>query len=70
MNRDSLVQLPQALLQPAAASQARYVMGIDGGATKTLAAVLDLDRARGASRRGRSEQRGRRRRRARRSTRC
>jgi N-acetylglucosamine kinase-like BadF-type ATPase len=45
MNRDSLVQLPQALLQPAHASAepARYVMGIDGGATKTLAAVLDLD---------------------------
>jgi glucosamine kinase len=45
MNRDSLVQLPQALVdEPATASQARYVMGIDGGATKTLAAVLDLDR--------------------------
>ncbi len=45
------------------ARPARYVMGIDGGATKTLAAVLDLDRARGASRRGRPQQRGRRRRR-------
>ena len=47
MKRDSLVQLPQALLAPASAadarSQARYVMGIDGGATKTLAAVFDLD---------------------------
>ncbi|MHB8234412.1 MAG: BadF/BadG/BcrA/BcrD ATPase family protein [Solirubrobacteraceae bacterium] len=44
MNRDSLVQLPQALVQGAATSQAHYVMGIDGGATKTLAAVLDLER--------------------------
>ena len=47
MKRDSLVQLPPALLTPASAadarSQARYVMGIDGGATKTLAAVFDLD---------------------------
>ncbi len=45
MNRDSLVQLPQALVQGEhePATRARYVMGIDGGATKTLAAVLDLD---------------------------
>jgi len=43
VNRDSLVQLPTALVSPAPPSQARYVMGIDGGATKTLAAVLDLD---------------------------
>jgi glucosamine kinase len=45
MNRDSLVQLPEALVPAARESvaPARYVMGIDGGATKTLAAVLDLD---------------------------
>jgi glucosamine kinase len=43
VNRDSLVQLPPALTAPAPPSEARYVMGIDGGATKTLAAVLDLD---------------------------
>ncbi len=49
MNRDSLVALPAALglsTAPAAvvehASQARFLLGIDGGATKTLAAVLDL----------------------------
>jgi glucosamine kinase len=44
MNREPLVQLPQALSAPARApdSPPRYVMAIDGGATKTLAAVLDL----------------------------
>lgn len=46
MNRDPLVTLPPALTGPAppARAGARYVLGIDGGATKTLAAVLDLDR--------------------------
>ena len=29
---------------PAESAQARYILGIDGGATKTLAAVLDLER--------------------------
>jgi glucosamine kinase len=47
MKRDSLLQLPPALVAAPSRSQARanarYVMGIDGGATKTLAAVLDLD---------------------------
>lgn len=43
MPKDSLVQLPAALLRPAAQAHGRYVLGIDGGATKTLAAVLDLD---------------------------
>jgi glucosamine kinase len=43
MKRDSLVQLPSALTRAAASANARFVMGIDGGATKTLAAVLDLD---------------------------
>lgn len=45
MNRDSLVLLPAALAPTRAmgSSAARFVMGIDGGATKTLAAVLDLE---------------------------
>jgi N-acetylglucosamine kinase-like BadF-type ATPase len=43
MRRDPLVQLPAALIDPQPSPDARYVMGIDGGATKTLAAVLDLD---------------------------
>lgn len=42
MRRDSLVQLPDVLTQQQPSSDARYVMGVDGGATKTLAAVLDL----------------------------
>jgi N-acetylglucosamine kinase-like BadF-type ATPase len=42
MQRTSLVQLPTELVRPPGASAGRYVMGIDGGATKTLAAVLDL----------------------------
>lgn len=50
MSRDPLITLPPALTAPAALATdgdgARYVLGIDGGATKTLAAVLDLrDRA-------------------------
>jgi glucosamine kinase len=50
MNREPLVTLPAALAVPAgavarsASSGARYVLGVDGGATKTLAAVLDLER--------------------------
>lgn len=47
MNRDPLVTLPPALAHPGAPTakraDARYVLGIDGGATKTLAAVLDLE---------------------------
>jgi glucosamine kinase len=43
MNRDSLVQLPDPLVNPGSRAAGRYVMGIDGGATKTLAAVLDLE---------------------------
>jgi glucosamine kinase len=44
MNRDPLVTLPPSLTAPVAPATgaARYVLGIDGGATKTLAAVLDL----------------------------
>jgi N-acetylglucosamine kinase-like BadF-type ATPase len=42
MNRDSLVQLPPELAYPGSRARGRYVLGVDGGATKTLAAVLDL----------------------------
>ncbi|HEY2719608.1 MAG TPA: BadF/BadG/BcrA/BcrD ATPase family protein [Solirubrobacteraceae bacterium] len=43
MQRDPLVQLPDALAQPSTRPRGRYLLGIDGGATKTLAAVLDLE---------------------------
>ena len=43
MKRDSLVKLPPALREPRASTAARFLLGVDGGATKTLAAVLDLD---------------------------
>jgi glucosamine kinase len=47
MKRDPLVRLPDALTRPKRASaDARYVLGVDGGATKTLAAVLDLEAGR------------------------
>jgi glucosamine kinase len=49
MERDSLVKLPAALAHfDAAPAQrgARFLLGIDGGATKTLAGVLDLERRR------------------------
>jgi len=42
MERGSLVHLPSALLGPRVNPDARWVMGVDGGATKTEAAVLDL----------------------------
>jgi N-acetylglucosamine kinase-like BadF-type ATPase len=42
MRRDSLVQLPAALAHPGTRQAGRYLLGVDGGATKTLAAVLDL----------------------------
>ncbi|HEY4427064.1 MAG TPA: BadF/BadG/BcrA/BcrD ATPase family protein [Solirubrobacteraceae bacterium] len=42
MRRDPLVRLPDALVHPARRPDARYVLGVDGGATKTQAAVLDL----------------------------
>ncbi len=46
MQKTSLVQLPAFLSAPQPRLRTRYVMGVDGGATKTLAAVLDLqDRA-------------------------
>ena len=51
MDRDPLVSLPSVLAhfsegeRAGGAPQARYLLGVDGGATKTLAAVLDLERA-------------------------
>jgi glucosamine kinase len=42
MRREPLVTLPSALTAPGVDAGARFVMGVDGGATKTLAAVLDL----------------------------
>jgi len=50
MDRTPLVTLPPALARsdsgtaPHTRARGRYVLGIDGGATKTLAAVLDLER--------------------------
>ena len=47
MDQTSLVQLPAFLTAAAPArTDIRYVMGVDGGATKTLAAVLDLEEKR------------------------
>ncbi len=44
MRRDPLVKLPDSLNDARSEnSAARYVLGVDGGATKTLAAVLDLE---------------------------
>jgi glucosamine kinase len=43
MQRDPLVELPPALAHPGTRASGRYLLGIDGGATKTLAAVLDLE---------------------------
>jgi len=43
MKRDSLVELPSALTHDQPRADARYLLGVDGGATKTLAAVLDLE---------------------------
>ena len=43
MDRDPLVKLPPALARAGTLAPGRYVLAIDGGATKTLAAVLDVD---------------------------
>jgi glucosamine kinase len=43
MERTPLVELPAQLTDPSAGGRARFLLGIDGGATKTLAAVLDLE---------------------------
>lgn len=42
MHREPLVELPQALTRPRHGEHQRFLLGVDGGATKTLAAVLDL----------------------------
>ncbi len=42
MRTDSLAKIPASLTRPARRADARFIMGIDGGATKTLAAVLDM----------------------------
>ncbi|HTW41316.1 MAG TPA: BadF/BadG/BcrA/BcrD ATPase family protein [Solirubrobacteraceae bacterium] len=44
MEQESLVQLPAFLTSAQPRADVRYVLGVDGGATKTLAAVLDLER--------------------------
>lgn len=46
MRDEPLVTLPAALLSTDARGGGRYTMGVDGGATKTLAAVLDLQERR------------------------
>jgi glucosamine kinase len=43
MRHAPLVELPDALLAPTPRPDARYLLGVDGGATKTLAAVFDLE---------------------------
>lgn len=43
MKREPLVILPPTLVVQGADMGARFLMGVDGGATKTLATVLDLD---------------------------
>jgi N-acetylglucosamine kinase-like BadF-type ATPase len=42
MKRDPLVLLPDAIMRPKPRPDARFVLGVDGGATKTLAGVLDV----------------------------
>jgi glucosamine kinase len=42
MHREPLVELPHALTHPHRGEHQRFLLGVDGGATKTLAAVLDL----------------------------
>ncbi len=49
MERDSLVKLPAVLAHfdaTPARGDARFLLGVDGGATKTLAGVLDIERRR------------------------
>src|SRR5690242_7404941 len=42
MGRTSLVQLPSSVLEPVRVPGARFVPGTDGGASKTVAAMLDV----------------------------
>ena len=46
MRRDPLVTLPPPLQAARRGGEARWLMGVDGGATKTLAAVLDVQERR------------------------
>jgi N-acetylglucosamine kinase-like BadF-type ATPase len=46
MRRTPLVDLPRELVAPSASGGGRYLLGVDGGATKTLAAVLDVEQRR------------------------
>ena len=39
---DSLMTIPPAVLDGSEGRKAGYVLGVDGGATKTLAAVLEV----------------------------
>jgi N-acetylglucosamine kinase-like BadF-type ATPase len=43
MQREPLIRLPAALTDPQPRPHARFLLGVDGGATKTAAAVLDLE---------------------------
>jgi N-acetylglucosamine kinase-like BadF-type ATPase len=43
MSLPSLVELPPELVAPTPRGDVRWLLGVDGGATKTLAAVLDLE---------------------------
>jgi len=51
MNREPLVELPAVLTRTQPRVDTRFVMGVDGGATKTLAAVLDLRTLKGTGER-------------------
>src|SRR6266566_1082743 len=42
MTADPLIRLPPALSHPQHRADARFLLGVDGGATKTLAAVLEM----------------------------
>jgi len=42
MAAEPLIRLPSALAHPQHRADARFLLGVDGGATKTLAAVLEL----------------------------
>src|SRR5438270_5333948 len=44
MAAEPLIRLPSALAHPQHRADARFLLGVDGGATKTLAAVLELAR--------------------------
>jgi glucosamine kinase len=43
MSKESLVKLPPALTDAPARAASPFLLGVDGGATKTLAAVLDIE---------------------------